>query len=130
MTQDFCLKLLLLIKIFNVTEYFELFVFLLDIFSSSSDYGCKDQGKNVTMSSYDDNFRQRVISIRMVGNPETFNPDMPLNEQPNSIQYNPKLEINRSNFSLGKTLGSGNFGSVFEGKSISFSLYETEMYKR
>ena len=108
--------------IFNVTEYFELFLFLLlGIFSSSSQYGCKDQGKAVTMSSYDDNFRQRVISIRMAGNPETFNPDMSLNEQPNSIQYNPKLEINRSNFSLGKTLGSGNFGSVFEGISISFS---------
>ena len=38
-----------------------------------------------------------------------------MNQQAKVLSYNPQYEIDFSHFKTGKVLGSGNFGSVFEG---------------
>ena len=50
-----------------------------------------------------------------IGNPSRLNPKLPLNQQTDLLPHNPKYKIDRSEFEVGKMLGSGNFGSVYEG---------------
>ena len=61
-------------------------------------------------------FRQTILARQLSGDPSKLNPQKALNSQASAITYNPKLEIDRSNFIVGKMLGSGYFGSVYEGK--------------
>ena len=60
-------------------------------------------------------FRKRILARQLSGDPSKLNPDIALNEQAKIMVYNPKLEIDRANFTWGKMLGSGNFGCVYEG---------------
>lgn len=62
--------------------------------------------------------RKKIISRQLSGDPTKLNPDMFLNQQAKVLPYNPVYEIDKSNFSTVKILGSGNFGSVFEGNAI------------
>ena len=62
-------------------------------------------------------FRKNLLARQLSGDPEKLNPDIALNEQTKAMVYNPKHEIDRSNFSYGQMLGSGNFGCVYEGKT-------------
>ena len=64
-------------------------------------------------------FRKNILARQLSGDPTKLNPNITLNEQAKIMVYNPKLEIDRSNFSYGKMLGSGNFGCVYEGMNIS-----------
>ena len=61
-------------------------------------------------------FRKTILARQLSGDPSKLNPNITLNEQAKIMVYNPKLEIDRSNFTSGKMLGSGNFGCVYEGK--------------
>ena len=55
-----------------------------------------------------------------------INPNKSLNEQINIIPYNSKYEIKFSDFTTSQIIGSGNFGTVFEGQAkISFHASET-----
>ena len=89
--------------------------------SSPSQCLCEGPEKYVPISSDNGGYRKRLFSLNLDGDPKSFNPDLSLNSQARAIKYNPKLEIDRSNFDIGKMLGSGNFGCVFEG--IFLSLY-------
>ena len=89
--------------------------------SSPSQCLCEGPEKYVPISSDNGGYRKRLFSLNLDGDPKSFNPDLSLNSQARAIKYNPKLEIDRSNFVVGKMLGSGNFGCVFEG--ILLSLY-------
>ena len=60
-------------------------------------------------------FRKTILARQLSGDPTKLNPNITLNEQAKIMVYNPKLEIDRSNFTYGKMLGSGNFGCVYEG---------------
>ena len=61
-------------------------------------------------------FRKRILDRQLSGDPSKLNHEIPLNTQAKIVTYNPKLEIDRSNFDIGQMLGSGNFGSVYKGK--------------
>ena len=76
---------------------------------------CDNDEKYVSIYSDSGGYRKRLFSLNLEGNSKNFNPDISLNLQTRAIKYNPKLEIDRSNFVVGKMLGSGNFGCVFEG---------------
>ena len=60
-------------------------------------------------------FRKTLLARQLSGDPTKVNPAIPLNEQAKVMVYNPKLEIDRSNFTVGQLLGSGNFGCVYKG---------------
>merc|ERR1719188_771020 len=62
--------------------------------------------------------RKTVLARQLSGDPSKLNPNITLNEQAKIMVYNPKLEIDRANFSSGQMLGSGNFGCVYEGEAI------------
>ena len=51
----------------------------------------------------------------MSGDSNKVNPELALNLQAKVVKYNPKLEIDRANFTIGKILGAGHFGCAFEG---------------
>ena len=60
-------------------------------------------------------FRKTILARQLSGDPTKINPTIALNEQVKVMVYNPKLEIDRSNFSVGQMLGRGNFGCVYQG---------------
>merc|ERR1719322_2060067 len=62
--------------------------------------------------------RKTVLARQLSGDPSKLNPNITLNEQAKIMVYDPKLEIDRANFSSGKMLGSGNFGCVYEGEAV------------
>ena len=62
--------------------------------------------------------RKQILSRQLSGDPTKINPDLALNQQARILPYNEKYEIDRSNFEVGQLLGSGNFGSVYEGTAI------------
>ena len=64
-------------------------------------------------------FRKKILARQLSGDPSKLNPDIALNEQAKIMVYNPKLEIDRANFTWGKMLGSGNFGCVYEGTFLN-----------
>ena len=63
-----------------------------------------------------DKFKQ-LVQRQLSGDPSKLNPKVTLNQQINILSYDPKLEIDRSMFTLGEILGSGNFGSVYGGEA-------------
>ena len=56
-----------------------------------------------------------ILERQLSGDPSKINPEMCLNQQVSCLSYDPKREIDRSNFTIGKLLGSGNYGSVWDG---------------
>ena len=59
--------------------------------------------------------RRAILERQLSGDPSKINPEMCLNQQVSCLSYDPKREIDRSNFTIGKLLGSGNYGSVWDG---------------
>ena len=110
------------INIFISIDILEALEICLECREMSTQCGCENHKKHVSISSDTCGYRQRLFSIHLDGNPKTLNPNLSMNEQVKSIKYNPKLEIDRSNFIVGKILGAGNFGCVFEGKMNSFFM--------
>ena len=58
-----------------------------------------------------------LLRRQLSGNPSKLNPVLSLNQQVGILAYNPKLEIDRTNFTVGRMLGSGNFGAVYVGEA-------------
>ena len=85
------------------------------------DYGIDDSLDYDEFSNINDDSeegiqaRKQIIKRQLSGDPTKINPDIPLNQQAKVLSYNPQYEIDFSNFKTGKVLGSGNFGSVFDG---------------
>ena len=55
------------------------------------------------------------LNPELNGNQAMINSDMILNEQAGELPYSGEHEIERSKFEIGKKLGGGSFGSVYEG---------------
>ncbi len=58
-----------------------------------------------------------LLRRQLSGDPSKINPELSLNQQVSALAYNPRLEIDRSNFTVGAMLGSGHFGSVYVGEA-------------
>ena len=71
------------------------------------------EGGNGTNETFE--FRKTILERQLSGDPEKVNPNLAMNSQAKVMKYNPKLEIDKSNFVVGKMLGAGHFGSVYEG---------------
>merc|ERR1719210_1659666 len=82
---------------------------------NSSEFDDEDIGNFNDPSEEAVKARKKIISRQLSGDPSKLNPDLPLNQQAKVLSYNPDFEIDFSNFKIGKLLGSGNFGCVFEG---------------
>ena len=54
---------------------------------------------------------------RLEGDLTKINPNKSLNEQINVIPYNSKYEIEFSHFTINQVVGSGNFGTVYDGEA-------------
>ena len=89
---------------------------------SSSDCQCNDDEKYLSICSDNEGYRKRLISMHLMGDSKSINSSLPLNSQVKALKYDPKLEIDRSNFIVGQMLGSGNFGCVFEGTVFNVNL--------
>lgn len=61
--------------------------------------------------------RKNIVRKQLSGDPSKINPCLSLNQQANALPYNTDYEIDRSKFSIGQLLGTGNFGSVYEGQA-------------
>ena len=88
--------------------------------------------------------RKKEIDTVMNGNLAMINPSLILNEQAAHLSYSGKCEIERSKFEIGRKLGGGSFGSVYEGttkdgihlgqknkvaiKSVNNTLDPTQIY--
>jgi serine/threonine protein kinase len=59
--------------------------------------------------------RKMLLQRQLSGDPSKINPELTINQQVNILSYDPKRELDRCNFTVGKLLGSGNYGSVWEG---------------
>ena len=71
-------------------------------------------------------FIERNLAKTLDGDLTKINPHKSLNEQTNVIPYNSKYEIPYESFITGQIIGSGNFGTVFEGEAkILFLSNET-----
>ena len=71
-------------------------------------------------------FIERNLARTLDGDLTKINPHKSLNEQINVIPYNSKYEIPFESFITGQIIGSGNFGTVFEGEAkILFHSNET-----
>uniref|UniRef100_A0A0K2TQJ0 Fibroblast growth factor receptor 1Alike [Xiphosphorus maculatus] n=1 Tax=Lepeophtheirus salmonis TaxID=72036 RepID=A0A0K2TQJ0_LEPSM len=64
----------------------------------------------------DDAGKRRLLKRQLSGDPNKLNPEMYLNHQASALSYDQGYEIPRCDFTIGKMLGSGNFGSVYEGE--------------
>ena len=73
--------------------------------------------------------RKTVLARQLSGDPTKLNPNITLNEQAKIMVYDPKLEIDRANFSSGKMLGSGNFGCVYEG-NLFLLISHSDVYSK
>ena len=51
------------------------------------------------------NMRKKIFSRQLSGDPSKLNPALPLNQQVKMLPYNPRHEIDRSNFEVGKLVG-------------------------
>ena len=65
--------------------------------------------------SFGVNRKFALLQRQLSGDPSKLNMKKPLNCQADLLEYDPKLEIDRENFTVGKLLGKGNFGCVWEG---------------
>lgn len=78
------------------------------------------EGANAARESWNRMDRGKLRNIlqrQLSGNPDQINPELCLNQQVGILSYDPKLEIDRDNFSVKEMLGSGNFGAVFVGEA-------------
>ena len=72
----------------------------------------------------DDVLERRITLLRQLsGDPDKFDPKSDIKKQEKVIPYNSKREIDRSNFTIEKLIGSGNFGAVYQGTLTG--LYKT-----
>ena len=76
----------------------------------------------------DTHFLSENIARTLNGDMTKINPYRTLNEQVNLIPYDSKFEIKYSDFTVTQVVGSGNFGTVFEGKA-SLSCNPTKEVK-
>lgn len=60
------------------------------------------------------------------GDLEKINPELNLNEQANLLPYDSRVEFPNENLKLGKQLGSGAFGVVFEATATGIVSHEME----
>jgi len=63
-------------------------------------------------------FRSHQLDRFDQGNPESFNPDLPMDEQADLLPYDRKWEIPRERLHLGRQLGAGAFGRVVKGRAF------------
>ncbi len=74
--------------------------------------------KPVSPWQYMDRSKLKLLLRRQLsGDPSKLNPELALNQQVGALSYDPRLEIDRSNFTVGRMLGSGNFGAVYVGEA-------------
>ena len=67
----------------------------------------------------------KTLAKTLEGDLSKINPHKSLNEQVHVIPYNSKYEIQFENFTTGQIIGSGNFGTVYEGEAkIPFFSFE------
>ena len=80
-----------------------------------------------------------TLDTFMKGNPARINSSMILNEQAAHLSYSEKYEIEECKFEIGKKIGGGSFGSVYEGilleqeikvaiKSVNDSLDRSQVF--
>ena len=62
-------------------------------------------------------FRVHQLDNFDKGNPESINPDLPVDEQTELLPYDKKWEFPRERLKLGKQLGAGAFGRVLKGEA-------------
>ena len=78
-----------------------------------------NSGSEVSPFDYLDRSKlQKLLRRQLSGDPSKLNPELSLNQQAGALAYNPRLEIDRSNFTVGRMLGSGNFGAVYVGEAM------------
>lgn len=58
------------------------------------------------------------------GNPESINPDLPIDEQTELLPYDKRWEFPRANLKLGKQLGAGAFGRVVKAEATGIDRSE------
>jgi len=58
-----------------------------------------------------------ILRRQLSGDPARLNPTKALNHQAGALSYDARLEVDRSRFTVGKMLGAGHFGAVYEGKA-------------
>lgn len=83
-----------------------------DLFADES------QDRPGSLKDMDKGKLKTILQRQLSGNPARINPDLSLNQQVNNLSHDPKLEVARENFKVGKLLGSGHFGSVFDGSAF------------
>ena len=86
-------------------------------FTTLDDYYSQDYWKANDNSEEAIKARKKIISRQLSGDPSKLNSTMTLNQQIKLLPYNDEHEIDRSKFSIGQLLGSGNFGSVYAGSA-------------
>lgn len=62
-------------------------------------------------------FRANQLDIFDKGNPESINPDLPIDEQTELLPYDKRWEFPRDRLKLGKQLGAGAFGRVVKAEA-------------
>ena len=91
----------------------------------------KQKMKNMRLKSTTDSHEKKCESHLNIYSPQIenqvniiqnenfvmINPNLSLNEQASNIPYSGKHEIDRGKFEIGQLLGTGSFGSVFEGSA-------------
>ena len=91
--------------------------YVMNDFNTFDDYLNQDYWKPNDNSEEAIKARKKIISRQISGDPAKLNPSMTLNQQIKLLQYNDDHEMHRSKFTIGQLLGSGNFGSVYEGSA-------------
>ena len=69
-------------------------------------------------------FRANQLDIFDKGNPESINPDLPIDEQTELLPYDKRWEFPRANLKLGKQLGAGAFGRVVKAEATGIDRSE------
>jgi hypothetical protein len=77
-------------------------------------YRCIIKNTNIAVQTPEITDEYTIDPI-MNGNQAMINSDMILNEQAGLLPYSGKLEVDKCRFEMGKKLGGGSFGGVYEG---------------
>ncbi|XP_046651440.1 vascular endothelial growth factor receptor kdr-like isoform X2 [Daphnia pulicaria] len=70
-------------------------------------------------------FRANQLDIFDKGNPDSINPDLPIDEQTELLPYDKRWEFPRDRLKLGKQLGAGAFGRVVKGEAAGIDGMDT-----
>ncbi|XP_057365386.1 vascular endothelial growth factor receptor 1-like isoform X1 [Daphnia carinata] len=70
-------------------------------------------------------FRANQLDIFDKGNPESINPDLPIDEQTELLPYDKRWEFPRDRLKLGKQLGAGAFGRVVKAEAEGIDTCES-----